>query len=451
MERDGAASQHRAAEFMVWTKYLIDNKTDLLAAKLAVEHCKKPPTASTFYKQGYFNRSYKVQLKDGPDVLVRFPVLGRSMFRREELEDETLVMQFLDGHTSIPVPRVFGAGMSPVGPYTVVEFISGKPLSDYLQAERDGVQTEVLNPTVDSTVLQRAYSSIVKILLELNDCRFPWIGSLCIDDSRRFKINKRAMTLNMNELVEQGNFPPQRFSQQCYTNPTKYFVSLADDHLNHLETQRNNAFTDEDDCRKKYIARCLFRKIAKSFSTADRSPRLFPESLHPSQVIVDENLNVRGVVDWKFTYAAPVEFVGCSPWWLLLTRPASWDGGLDDFIAKYIPRQKLFLETLRTCEEEMIQSGVTLRSPYLSDQMAESVENGNFWFYLAATSSYIFDDVYWKFIHPKYYSDFSSITDLIKLLSEEEQAKIEPFVRMKMDKADGTFEEQRPLGEMLTA
>ncbi|OJD14706.1 hypothetical protein AJ78_04961 [Emergomyces pasteurianus Ep9510] len=35
---------------------------------------------------------------------------------------------------------------------------------------------------------------------------------------------------------------------------------MTDNYLQHLETQRNAAAKDENDCRKKYIARCLFRQ-----------------------------------------------------------------------------------------------------------------------------------------------------------------------------------------------
>ncbi|KAK2732698.1 hypothetical protein FQN57_002488 [Myotisia sp. PD_48] len=85
--------------------------------------------------------------------------------------------------------------------------------------------------------------------------------------------------------------------------------------------------------------------------------------------------------------------------------------------------------------------------------MAQSLENGQFWVYAAATYSFSFDDIYWKFIHPKYYGSAQSTTlELIKLLSEEEQASIEPFVEKKMQQMkEKTLDSHRTLQEMTDA
>lgn len=80
----------------------------------------------------------------------------------------------------------------------------------------------------------------------------------------------------------------------------------------------------------------------------------------------------------------------------------------------------------------MIQSCATLESLRLSEHMAQSLDNGNFWFYLTATYSFAFDDIYWRFIHPKYYGPFGSVEDLVKLLSIKEQEIMETFAGNKM-------------------
>lgn len=202
--------------------------------------------------------------------------------------------------------------------------------------------------------------------------------------------------------------------------------------------QQYDAVTNEADCRKKYIARCLFRKIAGKFSTIyNEGPfMLLCEDLRPSNLFVDPDFNILGVVDWEYCYAAPVEFALCSPWWLLLARPETWEAGFDDFLEHYIPRQKLFLEILRACEQESIDSGVVLGSPRPSVYMAQTLENGTFWFFLAATYAWTLDDVYWRFIQPRYYGMFGSTDDLVNLLSPEERNGIDEFVRKKMQTAN---------------
>lgn len=139
-------------------------------------------------------------------------------------------------------------------------------------------------------------------------------------------------------------------------------------------------------------------------------------------MLVDADLNICSVIDWEFcyaAYAAPAEFFHCSPWWLLLTRPETWDPDLDDFLVQYIPRQKIFLDVLQDRENELIQSGATLESLRLSEHMAQSLDNGNFWFYLTVTYSFAFDDIYWRFIHPKYYGPFGSVEGLSKVVEHK--------------------------------
>lgn len=84
--------------------------------------------------------------------------------------------------------------------------------------------------------------------------------------------------------------------------------------------------------------------------------------------------------------------------------------------------------------------------------MTQSVENGSFWFFIAATSSFAFDDIYWRFIHPKYHGQVEAIDDLRKLLSTDEQSNLEKLVRKKMDQVrQGDLDSQRTIEEMTDA
>lgn len=89
-----------------------------------------------------------------------------------------------------------------------------------------------------------------------------------------------------------------------------YFDELAQQHFYHLEFQRNDAILNEADCRKKYLARRLFRKISREIPREHCSEpfRFYCDDLRPDDVLVDASkLVVTGVVDWEITYSAPVE------------------------------------------------------------------------------------------------------------------------------------------------
>ncbi|KAK8076641.1 phosphotransferase family protein [Apiospora phragmitis] len=83
---------------------------------------------------------------------------------------------------------------------------------------------------------------------------------------------------------------------------------------------RNDAVDDEEDARDKYVDRQLFRRLASKgrlasgFEAKDAPDaasstfRLFSEDLRPTNVLIDKDLRVVGVIDWEFVYSAPAQF-----------------------------------------------------------------------------------------------------------------------------------------------
>lgn len=383
---------------------------------------------------GSFNCCYRLK---GLHSVVRFPIFGKSVFRYEKTNDECVVMAYVSRYTSIPVPKLLMAKSCDMGPYMVMSYVGGTRLSDHLKAQAGPGVPIVLEPDINTTILAQAYRNMAKVLIELSRCELPRIGAVAHDELGGWGVKKKPVTLNMNQIVSCGNYPPYELPQQSFVTANDYFTALAETHITHLRTQRNDAVDDDADCRKKYVARYLFLKIARNFSTAyNNGPfPLYCDDFRPTNVIVDPDLNIRSVIDWEYCYAAPAEFTYCSPWWLLLKHPDDWDN-LRLFFEEYVPRHKVFIQALRDEENEMIRRGDMSENQRLSNGMVQSLENGHFWFCLAATSSYGFDDIYWDFVDPLYYGEFTSIEDRIGLLSKQEQEMIEPFVQLKMKQAE---------------
>lgn len=454
MDYDYLAEKQNDAMYLAWFRILEKNSPESLAATLAVKHRAGKVIATEYLSRGSFNHCYRVKFQEGPDALVRFPARGKVSFPGEKVDIEVSTMRYVAQYTSIPIPQVLGSGTCAVGPYIVMTFVEGKLLSEYLTAPSAKTERNVLDPNVSGSTLRRAYREMAKILIELSKCQFPRIGAITQDGSGIWSVDRRVLTFNMNELVSLGNYPPKEFPTHPFSTANDYFEALAEVHMRHLITQRNDAVNDEADCRKKYVARRLFLKIMQQFSTSYRyGPfRLFCDDFRPSNVIVDGDLNVRGIIDWEFSYVAPSEFTYSAPWWLLLAYPGGWEGGLDDFSAAYLSRLKVFLEALQECEDEAIAKGSLLETQRLTEHMKESVHSGQFWVCYAARSSYEFDDIYWKFIDPKYYGEFTSIQDRITLLSPQEQDDLESFVPLKMQQAtEGGLSEHRTLKEILSS
>lgn len=371
------------------------------------------------------------------DILffTRCPMYGFHRFPREKLRDERHVLAYLRRYTRIPVPTVhhIGETKDPKSiPFMITSLIKGVPLSKFMQDPK--VITPILNPEISKEDLIQSYEVMASVTLLLSQVRFSRIGGIRQDQSSgTWSVTKRPLTRAMCGLMCYGNLPPRVFADRPFDTASEYFVHLADLHLLHLRYQRNDAVEDEEDCRRKYIARCLFRKIAREYKALPGPFPLYSDGLTPLKVLVDEDTRRgTGVMDWEYTYAAPVEFTHIPPWWLLLERPERWETDLTKFRLRFLPRYSYFLWALRRTEDTLIKKNILREDERLTEHMARAMGSGLFWFVLAAQWNYAFDDIYWTFLDEKHFGTLGSLDCRLALLSDEEREELDGFVQMKM-------------------
>lgn len=285
------------------------------------------------------------------------------------------------------------------------------------------------------------------LILEFSRCEFDEIGAL-EDTGSGFRITKRPLTFNMNELMASANLPEEAFPSHTFRSAADYFEALALQHFSHLRFQERDVVSNEEDCRKKFTARCLFLNLTRRlFGGHSQGPfRLYCDDLRPSNVLVQLDdttkvLGVSGVIDWEFTYAAPAEFTYAAPWWLLLQSPEDWEQDLNEFLARYMPRLRVFVEVLSDCEDKMRKQNLLAESQRLSPRMEQSMENGQFWVCMAARHSSMFDEIYWTFIDQRFYGAFSSLDDRMQLLDEEQKIEMEELVKLKSNHYSNDIED----------
>lgn len=320
--------------------------------------------------------------------------------------------------------------------------------------------------------------------LELSRLVMPRIGSL-LEVNGTIMVADRPLTHNMNSMVALSNIPPCVLPRQkkTYATTDGWYIELSNMHIAQLVFQQNDLIKSENECRNKYVARQVFRRLARqgklssfgfnedkwsSQSTArktqapeppDLAPepsgsnsfRLFAEDFRPANVLLTATDEIAAVIDWEFTYAAPTQFSLDPPWWLLLERAEDWAGGLDQWVKTYETRLDVWLTAMENAEKDAAEAshaksdtkrqGNGLPVP-LSRYMRESWETGRFWLSYAARKSWVFDAVYWKFLDERFFGPRQAGTtknDLWKtrvhLLSAQERAAMEPFVKKKLTDA----------------
>ncbi|KAJ5734005.1 hypothetical protein N7493_002791 [Penicillium malachiteum] len=303
----------------------------------------------------------------------------------------------------------------------------------------------ILDPNMEGAKLELLHRQFADILLQLSTLQLPKIGSLVQIDDFTWEVTRRPLSYNPNELVRLGTLPrlelPMR--NETFESSSSYFNRLADLHVDHLIHQQNDAIDSADDCRRRYVARMLFRKLAREGRFTESSTNLGPfniwcDDLRPSNILINEDLQIVAVVDWEFTYVAPVEFSQSPPWSLLLEQLEYWPDGIEAWTKVYELRFQIFLKVLLEQEDVAIDRGILKEEQRLSGPMQQSWENGDFWVTYAARKSFAFDAVFWKKIDGRFFGHGTSNEDerwkeRLDLLTDDEKANMKRLVEKKME------------------
>ncbi|KAJ9155494.1 Phosphotransferase [Pleurostoma richardsiae] len=468
---DLVAWDRRDTASETWRRSFLRYSTLRKLEAFVTEKLGQPATWVSPVKLGGYNFLCRMRVQGSDqDVMVRLPQPGIVQFSDEKTLREAAVVQFLTQNTRVPVPPVLLYGLSSlapeVGPFLIIRHVENRgSISHTLTKPRqeDPDEADVLNPCISGDVLEAFYNKIAVYLLQLFGSTFQRIGSLAQTGEHIFSVAGRPVTQNMDNMIGLANIPRTALPPEdtTYGTADEWYVAMAEMHMSQLIFQHNDLVATADDCRNKYVARQLFRRLAKQgrlstfgfaeddWSAQSRSQtssvsaapsgsgsfRLWCDDFRPSNMLLDGSDEIVAFVDWEFAYAAPTQFALDPPWWLLLYVPEMWHTGIEGWTRDYEPR----LETwLRAMEKAEISTG--MGGFGLSTYMRESWRNGRFWLNYAARKSWAFDAIFWKCLDERFFgkreeevTEYDLWKTRIQLLSEEERRAMEPFVTRKVE------------------
>lgn len=420
------------------------------AQTLLDHHDTGEPVDFTLIGKGSYNISFRMEFENAPPAVIRYPLPGTLRFPDEKIRNEAAVMRYVREHTSIPIPRVIYRGRADesqlcLGPFIIKEYVphDSTMYVSLNPPERPTNLRGVLDPDIAEDKLETLYRQLADILLKMSMPFFPRIGSLKQNDDSTWEVAYRPLTLNTEQMVVMGTLPPAHLpgADVTFETSAQYLESVAETFIQHLNHQRNDVIESADDCRRKFVARCLFQKLAREQKLTNppltNGPfKLWCDDLRPANVIMDLNDHIVGVLDWEFTYAAPVEFTYAPPWWLLVEKPEYWPKGLEDWTRVYERRLKTFLGAMIKCEDAAIDRGEMSDAQRLSGHMKKSWESGDFWITYAATHSFAFDAIYWQKIDLRFFGPSddpeTAWKERLALLSVDGRAEMESLVARKL-------------------
>jgi len=439
---DEIAETNGDDECRAWLDKVFDSKAELVTFVASRREGGGTGNYVGFLK-GSFNFSFRISFSDGPDAIIRFPKPGQTAFRDEKVVNEVQIMEYLSQNTTIPIPHVHSWGLtteSPqqFGPFIIMDYIDGTLLSTVLKQPHESDQEDVvLNPNIDNTTLDKIYHQIADYMLQLSQLTFTHIGAISIDHaSNTWAVTRRPLTYNMNELATVAGYPDNQFPTAPFDRASDYLMSVANEHLTHLWTQRNLADNPEI-AQERFIARHRFAQLIPKYCIDDAGPFIpFCDDMRPSNMLINpETLCITAVLDFEFTNIMPAQFTYDPPWWLLLSGPEMWLDrcSMEEFLARYEPRMEQFLRALERVEEESALRRKRPSGPHLSARMRDSWRAGRFWFNYAARKSFEVDAVYWAALN-------NGDADA-ELLDDKARAKMKLFVQTKMEQLKAYKEE----------
>lgn len=446
MDFDDVAWEKSETSYETWEKaHLKDESTTRQIGKLIAKYRMGSPTEMYKILQGGYNVVYRMKFIDGGVAIARFPMPGVVKFPEEKVLAEVATMRYIQEHTTIPVPFVLHCGMSDespdgFGPFIIMEWIEHETdLFERFKTPGLPLGTRpILNPELPLERIEHIYSQLADILLQLSRLKLPQIGALSQTAEDTWIVDQRPLSLQMNELVDRGDFPPEKLLSTSFDTEAAYFDALSLQMLRHFVTQPHYCMNSYLDGRRRFLARHLFRRLVTqgripTNKQANAGPfPLFFDDMRPSNILLSKTDRIIGVVDWEFVYAAPQGFTSSAPWWLLMDQPEYWPEDRGPWIDAYTAQLNIFLRCLEAKENEALRQGRMRDDERLSTSMRRSLDTGDFWLYYMVRRPWAFDAIYWREIDERFFGAADDVLEArMGLLDAETLSQMETLLADK--------------------
>ncbi|KAI3395311.1 hypothetical protein diail_1467 [Diaporthe ilicicola] len=329
--------------------------------KLISQHHPGTPIGEPHWYYGSYNLGIAFNFFDESTgisiVIFRMPIPGLVAFAEEKTRAEVATMLHVAEHTTIRVPRVYHSGTAadnPTGlglPFIIMEFIPHLYNMGNLWDRPDLVQRPELRGDIN-LVKEHSFRQLANVHIQLSQLHAPSISALDVVNGRGVPGGAPKPFLLNNQItanhVPESVFAPGITGAKTFSTSRQWHVSIADMYIAGL-LYNTDLERDEEDIREKFVARYLFRQLAKTRKFPQRpdnddngtaaeetkeSFRLWCDDLRPHNVLCNEKGDVQGVIDWEFVYFAPESYVYDPPYWLFMDRDSeglldNWDVRLD--------------------------------------------------------------------------------------------------------------------------
>ncbi|RAK98730.1 uncharacterized protein BO80DRAFT_495297 [Aspergillus ibericus CBS 121593] len=277
--------------------------------------------------EGGFNRSFLVTMRDSSRFVARipYPITEPSSL---VIVSEVATMDFLRSH-EIPVPKIYGYSATPDNPaeteYIFMEFVQGTNLGDIWfdlsERQRAKIVTNLVQLESRLFALRFPASGCLYYSSDFTDSSRVILPSQYPTDEARFCIGPDTSLglwygKRLNLPVERG---PYRDCLQALTaGATKEIAYLSEfgNPRQPIQRLRRETYDYQPQSHLDYMATLRqYLQVAPSLiphsTPALHRPVLRHPDLQPNNIIVSDELEINGLIDWQHTTVLPL-FLQCA-------------------------------------------------------------------------------------------------------------------------------------------
>lgn len=248
------------------------------------------------------------------------------------------------------------------------------------------------------------FRGLSRIMLTLGKIPLPRIGSFTMDSKGVISLTNRPLRFQMPQLENEG-IPTDIGRGTTYATTESYLLDVLACHDNHLIHQLN-AVNDEDDCRAQMAALATIRTVLPRFIRQDlrRGPFLLTlTDLHPSNIFVDDEWNIKYLVDLEWACSLPMEMQH-PPYWL---TSQTVDGLVDEQLTLFDETYREFLDIFAVEEARLLPATQEQQAAPLlrTSTMKRGWEDGNFFYFLALDTISGLYGIFLQHIQPRFDND----------------------------------------------
>lgn len=258
--------------------------------------------------------------------------------------------------------------------YMVLEYLgpeTGQMLSEAFETCRESERYR-----------ERLFRGLSQIILSLARIPHARVGSFQFHNNGTITLTNRPLSCEMMIMENQG--APRVIEKDNTFGSTDAFVSDMITFHDHRFLNEPNAVNDEGDCRGQMAIKALLRVFQHHHikrELRDGPFLLQLTDLHQSNILVDEEGNVTGLIDLEWIGTRPIEMFEV-PYWL--TGCHAIDNLQGHELDQFDQRRREFMRIFEEVEQAMeakVRHDITL-----SKIMHDVWESGGAWFWPCVSS-----------------------------------------------------------------